>query len=127
MRGWAARASHGCSAPRGNRGASITSRGPRPTYATSRSRRWAQSACWRDRTGSTTGGGEPGSRECAIVVCLGLEHDPEKHSLRPRPDGGVPVFPRDKPEAFARGSFSNKKIKRDDGFKKRHPPLVGPS
>ena len=30
--------------------------------ATSRSRRWAQSACWRDRTGFTTGGREPSTR-----------------------------------------------------------------
>src|SRR5712672_3860820 len=34
-----------------------------------------------------------------------LEHDPEKW---------VPVFPRDKREAFARRSCSNKKIERDD-------------
>src|SRR5712664_2168213 len=34
-----------------------------------------------------------------------LEHDPEKW---------VPVFPRDKREAFARRSCSNKKIGRDD-------------
>jgi hypothetical protein len=34
-----------------------------------------------------------------------LEHDPEKWT---------PVFPRDKREAFARRSCSNKKIERDD-------------
>ena len=38
-----------------------------------------------------------------------LEHDPEKHALGPRPDGWVPVFPRDKREAFARRSCSNKR------------------
>src|SRR5258708_2870904 len=45
-----------------------------------------------------------------------LEHDPEKW---------VPVFPRDKREAFARRSCSNKKIERDDDSKKSHPALVG--
>src|SRR5229473_4214465 len=38
----------------------------------------------------------------------------KKHALGPRPDGWVPVFPRDKREAFARRSCSNKKIERDD-------------
>jgi hypothetical protein len=31
----------------------------------------------------------------------GLELEPEKLALGPRPDGWVPVFPRDKREAFA--------------------------
>src|SRR5712691_2915761 len=53
-----------------------------------------------------------------------LEHDPEKHTLGPRPDGWVPVFPRDKREAFARRSCSNKKIERDDDSKKSHPALA---
>src|SRR5882672_12688752 len=44
-----------------------------------------------------------------------LEHDPEKW---------VPVFPRDKREAFARRSCSNKKIERDDDSKKSHPALA---
>src|SRR5882762_5612932 len=44
-----------------------------------------------------------------------LEHDPEKW---------VPVFPRDKREAFARRSCSNKKIERDDDSKKSHPALT---
>jgi putative endonuclease len=43
-----------------------------------------------------------------------LQHDPEKW---------VPVFPRDKREAFARRSCSNKKIERDDDSKKSHPAL----
>ena len=43
------------------------------------------------------------------------EHDPEKW---------VPVFPRDKREAFARRSCSNKKMKRDDDSKKSHRALV---
>jgi hypothetical protein len=43
------------------------------------------------------------------------EHDPEKW---------VPVFPRDKREAFARRSCSNKKIERDDDSKKSDPALV---
>jgi hypothetical protein len=43
------------------------------------------------------------------------EHDPEKW---------VPVFPRDKREAFARRSCSNKKIERDDDSRKSHPALV---
>jgi len=34
-----------------------------------------------------------------------------------------PVFPRDKREAFARRSCSNKKIERDDDSKKSHPAL----
>ena len=38
-----------------------------------------------------------------------LAHDPEKHALGPRPDGWKPVFPRDKREAFARRSCSNKR------------------
>src|SRR5229473_4816152 len=53
-----------------------------------------------------------------------LEHDPEKHALGPRPDGWVPVFPRDKREAFARRSRSNKKIERDDDSKESHPALA---
>jgi len=52
-----------------------------------------------------------------------LAHDPEKHALGPRPDGWVAVFPRDKREAFARRSCSNKKIERDDDSKKSHPAL----
>ena len=43
-----------------------------------------------------------------------LEHDPEKWE---------PVFPRDKREAFARRSCSNKKIERDDDSKKSHLAL----
>src|SRR6266446_5398809 len=35
----------------------------------------------------------------------------------------VPVFPRDKREAFARRSCSNKKLERDDDSKKSHPAL----
>src|SRR3981189_2407056 len=50
-----------------------------------------------------------------------LEHDPEKHALGPRPDGWEPVFRKDKREAFARRSCSNKKIERDDDSKKSHP------
>src|SRR5882672_10040085 len=37
--------------------------------------------------------------------------------------GWAPVFPRDKREAFARRSCSNKKIERDDDSKKSHPAL----
>jgi hypothetical protein len=59
---------------------------------------------------------ERGSRQL-----LALEHDPEKHALGPRPDGWVPVFPRDKREAFARRSCSNKMIERNDDSKKSHP------
>src|SRR5262249_26856310 len=51
-----------CSVPRGSRGASITSPAPLPWRATSPSRRWARSACWRGRTGSTTGGGKHAAR-----------------------------------------------------------------
>ena len=47
----------------------------------------------------------------------------KKHALGPRPDGWEPVFPRDKREAFARRSCSNKKIERDDDSKKSHPAL----
>jgi hypothetical protein len=43
---------------------------------------------------------------------MSLEHDPEKWE---------PVFPRDKREAFARRSCSNKKKERDDDSKKSHP------
>ena len=49
-----------------------------------------------------------------MTICI-LEHDPEKW---------VPVFPRDKREAFARRSCSNKKIERDDDSKKSHPAPV---
>ncbi len=62
MRGCAARAWRGCSAPRGRPGGSITSPAPRRSRATSRSRRWAPSACWRGRTGFTTGGREDFAR-----------------------------------------------------------------
>jgi hypothetical protein len=41
-----------------------------------------------------------------------LEHDPEKW---------VSVFPWDKREAFARRSYSNNKIERNDDSKKSHP------
>src|SRR6266436_4903643 len=52
-----------------------------------------------------------------------LEHDPEKAC--PALDAGwVPVFPRDKREAFARRSCSNKKIERDNDSKKSHPALA---
>src|SRR6267143_3548513 len=44
-----------------------------------------------------------------------LGHDPEKWA---------PVFPRDKREAFARRSCSNRKIERDDDSKKSHPALA---
>src|SRR6202165_5405715 len=37
--------------------------------------------------------------------------------------GWVPVFPRNKREAFARRSCSNRKIERDDDSKKSHPAL----
>jgi hypothetical protein len=40
------------------------------------------------------------------------------------PSGWIPVFPRDKREAFARRSCSNKKIEQDDDSKKSHPALV---
>jgi hypothetical protein len=52
----------------------------------------------------------------------GLEHRPESMPsdlIR----GWVPVFPRDKREAFARRSCSNKKTERDDDSKKSHPAL----
>jgi len=53
---------------------------------------------------------------------VGLEHDPE--NACPALDAGwVPVFPRDKREAFARRSCSNKKMERDDDSKKSHPAL----
>jgi hypothetical protein len=38
--------------------------------------------------------------------------------------GWIPVFPRDKREAFARRSCLNKKIERDDDSKKSHPALA---
>src|SRR5713101_4896768 len=50
------------------------------------------------------------------MPALRQEHDPEKW---------VPVFPRDKREAFARRSCSNKKIERDDDSKKSHPAPGG--
>ncbi len=47
-----------------------------------------------------------------------LKHDPEKWA---------PVFPRDKREAFARRSCSNKKIERDGDLTKSHPALAPPT
>src|ERR1700674_3461090 len=44
--------------------------------------------------------------------------------LEPDPEKWVPVFPRDKREAFARRSCSNKKIERDHDSKKSHPALA---
>src|SRR5437868_15276929 len=38
--------------------------------------------------------------------------------------GWIPVFPRDKREAFARRSCANKKIEQDDYSKKSHPVLA---
>src|SRR5438445_4861869 len=52
----------------------------------------------------------------AVSAGKRLEHDPEKW---------VPVFPRDKREAFARRSCSNKKVERDDDSKKSHLALAG--
>src|SRR5437016_2847549 len=49
----------------------------------------------------------------ALEVALG--HDPEKY---------VAVFPRDKREAFARRSCSNKRPERDDDSKKSHSALA---
>src|SRR5713101_1263825 len=54
------------------------------------------------------------NHDAGAVVFRPLEHDPEKW---------VPVFPRDKREAFARRSCSNKKIERNDDSKKSHPAL----
>jgi hypothetical protein len=53
--------------------------------------------------------------ERPFLIFKPLEHDPEKW---------VPVFPRDKREAFARRSCSNKNIERDDDSKKSHPALA---
>src|SRR6266705_3854971 len=54
--------------------------------------------------------------DCIFVgMSVALEHDPEKW---------IPVFPRDKREAFARRSCSNKKIEWDDDSKKSHPALA---
>jgi hypothetical protein len=61
-----------------------------------------------------------GRRRRAPLTCafpaglLFLEHDPEKWA---------PGFPRDKRQAFARRSCSNKKIERDGDSKKSHPAL----
>src|SRR6266851_10204662 len=57
------------------------------------------------------------NHDAGAVVFRPLEHDPEKW---------VPVFPRDKREAFARRSCSNKKIERYDDSKKSHPALAIP-
>jgi hypothetical protein len=56
-----------------------------------------------------------GGHRPLVILARSLEHDPEKW---------VPVFPRDKREAFARRSCSNKKIERDDDSKKSHHALV---
>jgi hypothetical protein len=53
-----------------------------------------------------------------ILADHALEHDPEKW---------LPVFPRDKREAFARRSCANKKVERDDDSKKSHPALTARS
>ena len=37
---------------------------------------------------------------------------------------GIPVFPRDKREAFARRHAQTKDMERDDDTKKSHPPQV---
>ncbi len=59
---------------------------------------------------------QPGERTAQRPLrgILALEHDPEKWG---------PVFPRDKREAFARRSCSNRKIERDDDSKKSHHAL----
>src|SRR5258705_8608082 len=41
----------------------------------------------------------------------GLEPDPKKQALGPRPDGWKPVFPRDERKAFARRSCSRKEMR----------------
>ena len=57
-----------------------------------------------------------------LTIPQALEHDPEK-ACPARDAGWVPVFPRDKRDAFARRSCSDKKIERDDDSKKSHPAL----
>src|SRR5258708_6034732 len=54
-------------------------------------------------------------RQLSVAAGVSLEHDPEKW---------VPVFPRDKREAFARRSCSNKELEQDDDSKKSHLALV---
>src|SRR4051794_11948471 len=49
-------------------------------------------------------------------IAAALERDPEKW---------VPAFPRDKREAFARRSCSNKKLERGNDSKKSHLALAG--
>ena len=66
--GCAARACCGCSAPRGSRDGSIISPVRWRWRATSPSRRWARSACWRGRTGSTTGGRDDADNSSPIVI-----------------------------------------------------------
>src|SRR6266700_7083096 len=49
-----------------------------------------------------------------------IRKKPAPHLMR----GGYRFSPRDKREAFARRSCSNKKIERDDDSKKSHPALI---
>ena len=65
----------------------------------------------------------PGSSPVWTWLCLATSLQslfPELRGLAHNPEKWVPVFPRDKCEAFARRSCSRKRIEREDFSKKSH-------
>jgi hypothetical protein len=54
------------------------------------------------------GGGEKWRCHMTTFMESVVEHDPEKHVLGLRPDGWVPVFPRDKRGTRLRGDHAQK-------------------
>src|SRR6266576_2471598 len=75
----------------------------------------------QDRRRNRTDDGDlAGSRRRGAVV----DHARSQTRLENDPEKWIPVFPRDKREAFARRSCSKKKIERDDDSKESHPALA---
>src|SRR5258705_9519684 len=66
--------------------------------------------------------GRPGGTRrgtCNCQTCEAADAVGQRGPLEQDPEKWAPVFPRDKREAFARRSCSNKKIERNDGFEEK--------
>ena len=85
----------------------------RPTLLSTRGCAWMKWRRARRKTHAKPSRGAALARLGTFGVTM-LPLDPEKW---------MPVFPRDKREAFARRSYSIKKIERDDDSTKSHPAL----
>src|SRR6267143_2702753 len=70
--------------------------------------------------------GRPGGTRrgtCNCQTCEAADAVGQRGPLEQDPEKWAPVFPRDKREAFARRSCSNKKIERNDESKRSHHAL----